>query len=151
MEKELDGALRVAVAVGASGYAGGEAYPLARFPLPRARDLPGRAGARRLVGAVPGQESLNEAWVTEQGAGVACAPDAVGSTLEQLRIGGLTEMGARARALGTQTRPIAFSMWSTLSGEETHVRRFIRAKRPSCRTPESHPYRKPDCGGCRAC
>jgi len=53
-----------------------------------------------LVGAVPGQESLNEAWVTEQGAGLGCAPEAVGAILDQLRLGALPEMGVRARALG---------------------------------------------------
>src|SRR5258706_3937101 len=50
-----------------------------------------------LVGAVPGQESLNEAWVTEQGAGVGCDPDGVGGVLEQLRLGALPEIAARAR------------------------------------------------------
>jgi processive 1,2-diacylglycerol beta-glucosyltransferase len=53
-----------------------------------------------LVGAVPGQESLNEAWVTEQGAGVACEPESVGATLERLARRALVAMGARARSLG---------------------------------------------------
>jgi hypothetical protein len=34
-----------------------------------------------LVGAVPGQESLNQAWVVEQGAGVASAPEAGGDVI----------------------------------------------------------------------
>jgi processive 1,2-diacylglycerol beta-glucosyltransferase len=53
-----------------------------------------------LVGACPGQETLNEAWVSEQGAGLACAPEAVGATLERLGRRSLVAMGARARALG---------------------------------------------------
>jgi len=53
-----------------------------------------------LVGAVPGQESLNEAWVTEQGAGVGCEPDAVGATLEALGRYSLLSMAARAKVLG---------------------------------------------------
>jgi processive 1,2-diacylglycerol beta-glucosyltransferase len=53
-----------------------------------------------LVGAVPGQESLNEAWVTEQGAGFGCEPEAVGATLERLGRRSLVAMGARARSLG---------------------------------------------------
>jgi len=53
-----------------------------------------------LVGAVPGQESLNEVWVTEQGAGVGCLPEEVGAVLENLRLGSLPEMGKLARALG---------------------------------------------------
>ncbi len=53
-----------------------------------------------LVGAVPGQESLNQAWVTESGAGLAVAPDDVGEAVEMLRRSTLLEpMAQRARAL----------------------------------------------------
>jgi processive 1,2-diacylglycerol beta-glucosyltransferase len=53
-----------------------------------------------LVGAVPGQETLNQAWVTEQGAGVACRPEAVGDAISDLRSGRLWGMAERARAVG---------------------------------------------------
>ncbi len=38
-----------------------------------------------LVGALPGQESLNPAWVTERGPAVAAAPENVGEVIEALR------------------------------------------------------------------
>jgi processive 1,2-diacylglycerol beta-glucosyltransferase len=53
-----------------------------------------------LVGAVPGQETLNQAWVTEQGAGVAAAPDAVGGIINALRQRKLVAMAEKARAIG---------------------------------------------------
>jgi processive 1,2-diacylglycerol beta-glucosyltransferase len=53
-----------------------------------------------LVGAVPGQETLNQAWVTEQGAGVAALPDAVGGVIAELRQQKLARMAERARSLG---------------------------------------------------
>jgi processive 1,2-diacylglycerol beta-glucosyltransferase len=52
-----------------------------------------------LVGAVPGQESLNEAWVCERCAGVAAAPEQVGAVLEELRGQPLAAMGRAARHL----------------------------------------------------
>jgi processive 1,2-diacylglycerol beta-glucosyltransferase len=53
-----------------------------------------------LVGAGPGQESLNQAWVIEQGAGIACAPEAVGEAISRLRTTNLSAMADRARSLG---------------------------------------------------
>jgi processive 1,2-diacylglycerol beta-glucosyltransferase len=53
-----------------------------------------------LVGAVPGQESLNQAWVTEQGAGLGCAPQDVGGVISDLRETKLVAMAERARAIG---------------------------------------------------
>src|SRR6185295_1844839 len=53
-----------------------------------------------LVGAVPGQESLNQAWVTEQGAGLGCTPDEVGRIIDDLRDTRLVAMADRARAIG---------------------------------------------------
>jgi processive 1,2-diacylglycerol beta-glucosyltransferase len=66
-----------------------------------------------LVGAVPGQESLNEAWITEQGAGVSCSPGKVGETIARLRGASLLRMAESARALGTPTaaaRVVAVSL-----------------------------------------
>jgi processive 1,2-diacylglycerol beta-glucosyltransferase len=54
-----------------------------------------------LVGAVPGQESLNQAWVVEQGAGIASRPEAVGGSIARLGAPSLSAMGERARAMGT--------------------------------------------------
>jgi processive 1,2-diacylglycerol beta-glucosyltransferase len=54
-----------------------------------------------LVGGVPGQETLNQTWLVEQGAGVVAAPREVGRCIARLRMGSeLAEMGRRARALG---------------------------------------------------
>jgi processive 1,2-diacylglycerol beta-glucosyltransferase len=53
-----------------------------------------------LVGAVPGQESLNESWVVEHGAGVTCAPESVGEIVARLRSDGLASMAQKARSLG---------------------------------------------------
>jgi processive 1,2-diacylglycerol beta-glucosyltransferase len=53
-----------------------------------------------LVGAVPGQESLNQSWVTEQGAGLGCAPHDVGGVIADLRGPRLLAMADRARAIG---------------------------------------------------
>jgi processive 1,2-diacylglycerol beta-glucosyltransferase len=53
-----------------------------------------------LVGAVPGQESLNQAWVTEQGAGTGCTPEQVGGVIFDLRGPKLVAMADRARAVG---------------------------------------------------
>jgi processive 1,2-diacylglycerol beta-glucosyltransferase len=53
-----------------------------------------------IVGAVPGNEAINEAFVVDGGAGIACAPEAVGRALAQLRAEGALEgMGRRARSL----------------------------------------------------
>jgi processive 1,2-diacylglycerol beta-glucosyltransferase len=53
-----------------------------------------------LVGAVPGQETLNQAWTVEHGAAVVSAPEAVGQTVAELRNGALTGMAKRSRMLG---------------------------------------------------
>jgi len=53
-----------------------------------------------LVGAVPGQESLNQAWVTGQGAGLGCAPQDVGGVISDLRGAKLVAMADRARSMG---------------------------------------------------
>jgi processive 1,2-diacylglycerol beta-glucosyltransferase len=53
-----------------------------------------------IVGAVPGNEAVNEVLVTDGGAGVAASPDDVGVVVSRLRAdGSLGPMGARARAL----------------------------------------------------
>jgi processive 1,2-diacylglycerol beta-glucosyltransferase len=53
-----------------------------------------------VVGAVPGNEKINEAFVARAGAGVAAAPDEVGAVASMLRDRGLLGvMGARARNL----------------------------------------------------
>lgn len=53
-----------------------------------------------IASAVPGNEKLNEALVTNAGAGVASDPDNVGNTVARLRDAGiLAAMGARAREL----------------------------------------------------
>jgi processive 1,2-diacylglycerol beta-glucosyltransferase len=53
-----------------------------------------------IVGAVPGNEALNEAFVVEGGAGVAVAPDASARTVLALaQLGALETMGLRARGL----------------------------------------------------
>jgi processive 1,2-diacylglycerol beta-glucosyltransferase len=54
-----------------------------------------------LVGAVPGQETLNEAWITEKGAGVSCSAKGVGEAIEGLRETTLLGMAEKARELGT--------------------------------------------------
>jgi processive 1,2-diacylglycerol beta-glucosyltransferase len=52
-----------------------------------------------LVGAVPGQETLNQTWAVNEGLAVASEPDAVGSAVASLRGDGLVQMAERARAL----------------------------------------------------
>jgi len=53
-----------------------------------------------IVGAVPGNEAINEEFVVTGGAGLACEPHHVGTQLMALRDRGVLEaMGARARAL----------------------------------------------------
>lgn len=53
-----------------------------------------------VVGAVPGNEKINEAFVARAGAGVPAEPDQVGSIASMLRDRGLLGvMGARARSL----------------------------------------------------
>ena len=51
-----------------------------------------------LVGACPGQEMLNQDWLTLQGAAVACAASSAGATLRALR-SQLPGMSARAAAM----------------------------------------------------
>ena len=52
-----------------------------------------------IVGAVPGNEALNEAFVVEGGAGVGAEASEVGAVVAHLRASGaLAAMGARARA-----------------------------------------------------
>ena len=54
-----------------------------------------------LVGGVPGQETLNQAWIVERGAGVVARPNEVGRCIDRLRATcDLAPMGRRARALG---------------------------------------------------
>jgi processive 1,2-diacylglycerol beta-glucosyltransferase len=54
-----------------------------------------------LVGAVPGQETLNQDWVVSEGAGIACRPAAVGRTIENLRDRELiSSMAGHSRRLG---------------------------------------------------
>jgi processive 1,2-diacylglycerol beta-glucosyltransferase len=56
-----------------------------------------------IASAVPGNEKLNQDWVVDAGAGVATAPDAVGSVIARLRAeDALEPMGRRARALVTR-------------------------------------------------
>jgi processive 1,2-diacylglycerol beta-glucosyltransferase len=53
-----------------------------------------------VVGAVPGNEKLNERFVVQNGAGVAVEPGEVGRTVAQMRARGLVRaMGRRARQL----------------------------------------------------
>jgi processive 1,2-diacylglycerol beta-glucosyltransferase len=53
-----------------------------------------------IIGAVPGNEKLNEDFVTAGGAGLACEPDEVGARLAWMRAAGaIAPMGARARRL----------------------------------------------------
>jgi processive 1,2-diacylglycerol beta-glucosyltransferase len=53
-----------------------------------------------IVGAVPGNEAINEDFVVSGGAGIACAPERVGAALAALRErGALDAMGAHARSL----------------------------------------------------
>jgi len=53
-----------------------------------------------IVAAVPGNEAINEEFVVGGGAGIACAPEHVGSELAKLRErGALEAMGGRARSL----------------------------------------------------
>jgi processive 1,2-diacylglycerol beta-glucosyltransferase len=53
------------------------------------------------VGAVPGQETLNQDWVVSEGAGIACRPAAVGRTIENLRDRELiSSMAGHSRRLG---------------------------------------------------
>jgi processive 1,2-diacylglycerol beta-glucosyltransferase len=56
-----------------------------------------------IVGAVPGNEAINEDFVVGGGAGIACAPGGVGRAVSAPRDRGtLDAMGARARALVQQ-------------------------------------------------
>ena len=56
-----------------------------------------------LVGAVPGQESLNQAWVTERGAGLGVSARSVGAAAVALATGGeLERMAQRARGLAAR-------------------------------------------------
>ncbi len=52
-----------------------------------------------VVGAVPGNETRNEAFVVDGGAGLHAAPGDVGAALAAVRARGVAAMGARARAL----------------------------------------------------
>lgn len=53
-----------------------------------------------LVGACPGQETMNQSWLVEQGAAVACDPSSAGRAIASLRAAGsLLPMAAEARAL----------------------------------------------------
>jgi processive 1,2-diacylglycerol beta-glucosyltransferase len=53
-----------------------------------------------LVGACPGQETANQAWLVEQGAAVACEAAAAGRTVAALRAqGALASLAAEARSL----------------------------------------------------
>jgi processive 1,2-diacylglycerol beta-glucosyltransferase len=53
-----------------------------------------------IVGAVPGNEKINESFVVQNGAGVAVDPSEVGRVVSQIRSRGLLgPMGARARQL----------------------------------------------------
>jgi processive 1,2-diacylglycerol beta-glucosyltransferase len=53
-----------------------------------------------IVGAVPGNEALNEAFVVGGGAGVAARPREAGEAIARLREGHvLSQMGSRARSL----------------------------------------------------
>jgi processive 1,2-diacylglycerol beta-glucosyltransferase len=51
-----------------------------------------------LVGAVPGQETLNQAWAVAEGLAVESDPDCVGHTVDSLRGDALWQMAERARA-----------------------------------------------------
>jgi processive 1,2-diacylglycerol beta-glucosyltransferase len=54
-----------------------------------------------MVGAVPGQEARNQAWLSLNDAGIAVPPEAVGRTVAALRdIGALRKMAENARKLG---------------------------------------------------
>jgi processive 1,2-diacylglycerol beta-glucosyltransferase len=56
-----------------------------------------------LVGAVPGQESLNQAWVTQSGAGLGVSARSVGSMAAALaQRGELEKMAERARGLAAR-------------------------------------------------
>ena len=52
-----------------------------------------------VVGAVPGNETLNEAFVVDGGAGLAAAPHEIAAALAAVRARGIATMGRRARAL----------------------------------------------------
>jgi processive 1,2-diacylglycerol beta-glucosyltransferase len=54
-----------------------------------------------LVGAVPGQETLNQTWAVAEGLAIASEPDAVGSAVASLRGDALAQVAERARALAT--------------------------------------------------
>jgi processive 1,2-diacylglycerol beta-glucosyltransferase len=52
-----------------------------------------------LVGACPGQEAMNQAWLIEQGAAIAAAPALAGRTIGALRDqGALASLAEAARA-----------------------------------------------------
>ncbi len=54
-----------------------------------------------MVGAVPGQETRNQAWLALHDAGISVAPDAVGRTVAALaEIGAFSTMAENARRLG---------------------------------------------------
>src|SRR5277367_1568294 len=53
-----------------------------------------------LVGACPGQETMNQRWLVEQGAAVACEAAAAGRTVAALGAqGALASLAAEARSL----------------------------------------------------
>jgi hypothetical protein len=52
-----------------------------------------------VVGAVPGNETINERFVVEGGAGLAARPRDALAALAELRARGIAEAGRRARAL----------------------------------------------------
>jgi processive 1,2-diacylglycerol beta-glucosyltransferase len=67
-----------------------------------------------LVGAVPGQESLNQAWVIEQGAGIVCAPEAVVKRFPGFGRRTFPRWRReRARSV-PRALPIVFSAWHSL-------------------------------------
>jgi UDP-N-acetylglucosamine:LPS N-acetylglucosamine transferase len=53
-----------------------------------------------IVGACPGQEMMNQAWMLDQGVAVAADPTAAGAAVAELRCSGrILELAAAARSL----------------------------------------------------
>ena len=76
-----------------------------------------------IVGAVPGNETINEAFVVRGGAGVAAQPRDVARAVLDLRRNGIAAMGRRARGLVMRWSADRVAAWAEGWGEVLGERR----------------------------
>jgi UDP-N-acetylglucosamine:LPS N-acetylglucosamine transferase len=76
-----------------------------------------------IVGAVPGNETINEEYVVRGGAGIAAAPDDVARALAEVRARGVVTMGACARQLVVRWSADRVVAWAEGWGDALAARR----------------------------